>query len=201
MGTYAAGVFRRKGRALPLKMPPQVPDYFSDFAHDSDLADWLTTVGGVWSITNKALRQSSVLAAGYNAYVSRGPVFGDHLYEARIRAIVPGVNFWEVPLAILRYQDALNFYFCGFYTNNFVVFERMVAGVPVNFAVWPMVALVTDWHHYRIYARGYSFAVYFDGTYMGTATDPASSFATGRSGVRTSASSAEFDDLLIKAPP
>lgn len=203
MGVLVSQVFTHQGRVLPKKLPAQEPDFFSDFEHDSDLPDWWATVGGTWGIANGLLRQTSLAGGLYYAYMNQGPVFDDFLYEARVRAVTPGINPWDVPWINPRYQGLNDNYYCSLFQNNSVHFGRRVAGVTTDLDIWGYVGLVTDWHTYRIHAIGNTFMVYIDGVYLGTSIDPLNSFMTGRLGLETLGGpcTADFDDVFAKRLP
>lgn len=189
MGTLTS--LPKQGIVSPLKLPPAIPAFYTDFEHDSDL-EWWTVESGTWSIIDGELDVTQVVAdsiirANVPSWYNLRAVF-----EARVIAWGAGVG----PALITRYINPANHYWIHLYIASLFRIIRRVGGgdVVLNQVAFPVAAGV--W--YRVTERLGDGDIYctVDGTVC-AAIDGAP-IAAGRVALKTYNCHARFDDFYVR---
>jgi len=115
MGTFATP---KIGAVLPVKFPPVLPDFFTDFEHQSDLELW--TVNNIipctWGLTiddviGKPVLQATMGADGDAGLYITGPIDGViHQVESMVRLVDADILANVQGGIVFRFTDVNNFY-------------------------------------------------------------------------------------------
>lgn len=188
MGTLTS--LPKQGIVAPLKLPPAIPSFYTDFAHDSDL-EWWTVESGTWSIIDGELDVVQVVADS----VIRANVPNWYNLRAAFEVLV---IVWgaEGPVLITRYIDAVNHYWIQLHgpINGFRIIRRVGADVVLNQVAFVLAANV--W--YRVSERLGDGDIYCtaDGTVC-AAVDGAP-IAAGGIALKIYNCHARFDDFYVR---
>jgi hypothetical protein len=157
---------------------------YDDFS--AGFSNW-STAGGMWTVQNGALLQST---SSSGPYVCTAPdSYGDVYVEADI-AMDQGVGYAGL---VFRYQDPGNYYYL-WNDGAQIELRRRVGGVASRLGDPVAVGAVSGWHHVRIEARGTNLKAYWDGTLRFEVTN--ATFASGSVGFVCSQAAARFDNFV-----
>lgn len=182
----------RRARALPLKLPPKEPLLFTDFRHDSDLADWWTILFGTWAIIDGELDVTQVAA---DCYCQAGDIaWSDYVFECKVQFITATDGL----TSIVRWQDVLNHYWCRLRAaSGDMIFVRRLAGVDALLAFVVFAWVVGTWYDVRIEVRGDNLRVYVDGALLVNVVDP-TPILTGSICLNSYNTHGRFDDVYVR---
>lgn len=192
MGVLVTGNFPlpRQGRVLPLRLPLPMPDFYSDFEHQSDL-EWWTVIGGVW-----------VWAAGvYDGNAGLSQIIGtfslDREVEADMITLVPGGASWDVAWLHPKYVNALNNMTLLIHTTGTIQLVVTFLGLSsfYNFAsaLSPLI-----WHRFRVILDGIRAIVYIDGTLTHDIVDVNIPNIVGTVALAAASSHCQYDNLTVR---
>lgn len=182
----------RRARALPLRLPPREPLLFTDFRHDSDLADWWTILTGTWAIIDGELDVTQV--AG-DCYCQAGDItWSDYVFECRVQFLTATDGLTP----IIRWQDLFNHYWCWLRAaTGDIVLVRKIASVDTILANPAFAWVVGTWYDVRIEARGDNLRVYVDGALLVDIVDP-TPILTGSICLKSFNTHGRFDDVYVR---
>jgi hypothetical protein len=146
------------------------------------------------SANGVAYRQSS-LADG--ARTVTGVATGDQVVQANARALnFAGTDTWFGLMA--RYVNDRNHYYVTLRNDGTLSLRKLVNGAIVVLGTTALTVTPNTWYTVRLEAIGSSLRVYVNGERYLEARD--SSFPTGRYGLVTYRTAADFDELLVSQP-
>ncbi len=168
-------------------------DYF-----DGPDPDVWTAQQGEWAKSlegEQVFTQTSLVGDGR---VTTYEPTGDQAVQARARAntFAPGGDRWFGLLA--RYRDDGNFYYVTVRNSNTVSLRKLVNGTIFILDTASLPVNTGRWYSLRLEAVGNLLRVYVDGRLLVEATD--STHATGRYGLATYRTVADFDDVVVTQP-
>lgn len=199
-----AGVQMYKARAdydnIVISPNAFLPMYADNFELDDY---WWTKVDGSWSrhiesvedeIVLDTFRQSST-ASGARAVI--GVSTGDQVVQTRARAIsFAGTNVWFGVMG--RYVDSRNYYYITLRNNGTLSLRKLVNDNIVVLGTASLPVTPNTWYNLRLDAIGNSLRAYVNGELRLEATD--TSFPSGRYGLVTYKTAADYDALHVSQP-
>jgi hypothetical protein len=200
-----AGVQMYKARAdydnIVISPNAFLPMYADGFELDDF---WWTKVDGEWlrhiesneedEILLSSFRQSSTIS-GARAVI--GVSTGDQVVQTRARAInFTGSNVWFGVMA--RYVDSRNYYYITLRNNGTLSLRKLVNDNIIVLGTASLHVTPNTWYNLRLDAIGNSLRTYVNGELYLEATD--SSFPTGRYGLVTYKTAADYDALDVSQP-
>lgn len=176
--------------------------YDDDFTFDDDF--WWTKVDGEWTqyretnnsghVTLHAFRQTST-AGGARAVI--GASTGDQVVQTTARAVnFAGTDVWFGVMA--RYVDSGNYYYITLRNNGTLSLRKLVNNKVVVLGTASRSVAPNTWYSLRLDAIGNSLRAYLNGELYVQATD--TSFPTGRYGLVTYKTVADYDALYVSQP-
>lgn len=176
--------------------------YDDDFTYEDDY--WWQKVDGAWApyvetnnaghITLHAFRQSSTATIG-RAVI--GASTGDQVVQTTARAVdFGGTNVWFGLMA--RYVDDRNYYYITMRNNGTLSLRKLVNDNVAVLATASRNVAPNTWYSLRLEAIGSSLRAYVNGELYLQATD--TSFPTGRYGLVTYKTAADYDALYVSQP-
>jgi hypothetical protein len=122
---------------------------------------------------------------------------GDQVVQTRARAInFAGTNVWFGVMA--RYVDSRNYYYVTVRNNGTLSLRKLVNDNIVVLGTVPLTVTPNTWVNLRLDAIGNSLRAYVNGELYLEATD--TSFPTGRYGLVTYKTAADYDALRVSQP-
>jgi hypothetical protein len=177
-----------------ITVPAAVQDDFESGA----AAAWTTMPGSQFAIVNNGqthvYRQSSVTTDGGAIHPAD---FTNQHVSADIRPIAWQGSDRFVAL-FTRYTNAGNYYYASWRTSGLLQLRRMVNGAFTTLATYQL-PMTTTWHRLGLESSGTLHNLYVDGILVASAND--ATHTHGRSGMRTSHLSADFDNVVVTPGP
>ncbi|WP_371741882.1 family 16 glycoside hydrolase [Herbiconiux sp. VKM Ac-2851] len=160
----------------------------------ASLGGW-TGISGSWAAggTPGALRQSAT--AGEAIASTGNPAWTDYTVSARVTPLTAGGNAG----VLVRYTDTSNFAMLRVdVAASTLDLYTKVAGVLTLVASQPFASRPGEFVSLRADVRGSTITGWADGSPLITWTNPGTSLASGKVGVRTAASSGAFDEVVVR---
>ncbi len=168
---------------------------FSDDFEDGNSSGWSTS-NGSWSVVtdgNKVYKQSgtSTTAQAYSGTSSWAN------YSAQARAKALAFNGTDRYFGVCaRFQSSSNYYFVTLSNTNKLDIRKKVGGAITSIASKAYTVAAGTWYTLKLVVNGSSIQAYVNGVQELAASD--SSLATGRVGLMSYNTSAEFDEVIVE---
>jgi pectate lyase len=154
--------------------------------------------GGTWAQANAPqwVYEQSSLAGTARAIT--GVTTQDQMVQALVKPTVfaSGTERWFGLIA--RYVDVSNYYYVTLRTNNTISLRKLVNGTIQELDSAPLQVTAGTPYRLRLDAIGSTLHVYVNGSHVLEATD--ATFASGKYGLATYKTGAQFDDFLASQP-
>jgi len=166
MGTFLSGEARgHEHKVLPLSMPKEVPLYFSDFEHDSDI-ELFEVVRGTIDVSDGKFK--GLGADTWNdGKISPLRMPNDVEVEAYARSLGTW-SFYDLVYRFTDPDDGYGVWFCE--ADDWNSIKRIDADTPTIILPLPA-GFVREWHHFRFIRRGGYLAFYKNDVLQGETTD------------------------------
>ena len=153
---------------------------------------------GTWSFPLDGSQVFAQSSTAGDARATTGVSTGDQIVQARVKptAIGAGGDPWFG--LMVRRRDDSNYYFVTARSSNVIQLRRRINGVPQVLDSAPFTFNLNTWHTLRLEAVGNLLRGYVNGVPLLEATD--NTFATGKYGLVTSRTAANFDDFRAVQP-
>ncbi len=173
--------------------PVSAATLLSDDFEDGNSMGWSTN-GGSWSMVTdgtKVYKQSSISA---NAYSYTGTsTWSNYYLQARIKPLAFNGTDRSVSLCA-RFKDTNNFYFARLSNANTLQIGKKVGGVTSTLTSKAYTISTGAWYTVKLVLNSSQIDLYVNGVLELSASD--TSLTTGRIGLYTAYTSAEFDDIV-----
>jgi hypothetical protein len=201
MSAGQAGITMYRARAdydNVIVTPSPFATLFRDDFTDGRGDGWTHTGSGQWLAANGTFAQNSVAA---DARALIGTPVTDQVVRARIRPIAYAAasgtqERWSGLIA--RYADDSNYYYVTLRTSNQLSLRKLVNGSIVTLGSVPQTVALNVNHDLKLEAVGNQLRVYLNGRLRLQAQD--SAHPSGRAGLMTYKTAANYDDYLAYRP-
>lgn len=191
----------QQGRPLVYNVPASfdVPALVQDDFQTGVAAQWTTLPGSQFAVTSngatQVFRQSSL--AG-----DAGAVHPSSLTNQSVSADIRptafnGADRWFGLMT--RYTDNANYYYVTVRSSGVIALRRMFRGVVTQLASVPLDVAAGQDYRITLESSGSYHAVYVDGVLLMQRYD--TSLRSGRAGLRTFRTAAEFDNVVVSPGP
>ena len=172
----------------------QAATLFSDDFEDGNATGW-TTNGGSWSVATDGSRVYRQGGTGADARALAGTSsWTNYSVQARVKPTAfNGSNRFAAVLA--RVQSSTSYYYLALRSNNTVELKRLEGGSSTTLDTAPLTVTAGTWYTVRLDVAGSTLRGYVNGVLVTEATD--SRWASGRIGVATFSTAANFDDVQV----
>ena len=166
----------------------------SDDFEDGNATGWSAN-GGSWSVATDGSRVYRQGGTSSDARSVTGTAsWTDYAVQARVKPTAfSGSNRFAAVLA--RVQSSTSYYYLALRSNNTVELKRLDGGSSATLDTAPVAVSAGTWYTLKLEVSGSSLRGYVNGALLTEATD--TRWSSGRVGVATFYTSANFDDVLV----